>query len=311
MKEYVSKLKTDSDFLYDETQENGNSFFHSLFMALKEYRELDKDERAMYIKKKRVQLAENMTRDHWFRIQNGNAAFIQIIDMMRIVVYMIPTFTEEEHQMDPRLLQILLSIMDSKEMDEKMIPKWDVECMKMEESSIQKEMLLYRMKNKWFEIFKQELTDRIDDLEKSVPPSEHRMTIRQKKKVIMKLASLSYNIFDIVVEKAFNEFRQDLESDNKWLNVFYIMGVLSETQYRFNILLIDETTGLPFEGQRFMDVTADHKPYVIFLYFPDYHFESLARSDGKTISRLFKHDDPFIQESLLWLNGTDTIPLSS
>lgn len=302
------------EFIRTVTPSDNSSFFHALYTALKEYRQLNKDEKRLYVEKKREYFSEKLQLEQWFSIQKGNVAFLQILEMMRIVIYMIPNILEDPdpkpdifklYHIDRELLRLLFSLLDSKTVDEYLLPQWDIECMEMEERSIQKDIMLHRMKNKWYEIYREHLTKTIETLETEISPLQEKMDNGKKSKVIHKLAEISYGIFDWVIDKAFSDFRNDIRDYNVWINIFYISSILCYMDHQFNILLIDETTGLPFEGQRFMEPFCNNsfcnRPFIVLLYFPDYHFESLGRIQNNSVNRIFGIDDPFITKSLDYL----------
>ena len=68
-----------------------------------------------------------------------------------------------------------------------------------------------------------------------------------------------------------------------------------------NIVLIDATTQNIFKGMQMIKGSIDtERPFVILLYFPDFHLESVGKiiqvDDGvKNVSRIISVDDDVIQ----------------
>lgn len=314
---FTSRLSPEIPFVRTGTEMEGSCFFHALFMAFREFRILSEDEKRIYVQHKRRALVENMTLTRWFQIQNGDLAFLQIIEMMRIMIYLIPSLITDpnethlfsDHQIDKKVVEVLFHLLDPTQVDRDMLPNWDVECCKIEKNDLSKEILLHRMKSKWHDIYQDNIRKAIDQIENELDPSVPKMKESVKLTVIHKLSDLSYFIFDYVVEKAYQQFREELSQYENWINVFHYLYLIDCMDMKTNVLFLDATSGLPFEGMRYFDLRSlrNKRPYVILLYFPDYHFEAfgerLETGPKKALNRLFPSDHPFIQAFFEYLEN--------
>jgi hypothetical protein len=305
---FTTSLPLKMSFIRTGVEGAGSCFFHSLFLSFKEFRMLSQDERRLYIEKKRKDLAKRLTLSEWFGIQQGNVAFLQIIEMMRIMIYILPTYVSDPRQhsifdsynIDVKLLDILFHLLDSAKVDHNMLPDWDVQCCQIEKNGLDEEILLHRMKSKWHQIYQDNIRQAIYELEKSMDHQE-KMTESQKLAVIHKLSEISYFIFDFVVEKTLQNFQDDIASYSTWVNTFHLLCIVHCLNLPCNFIFIDATTGLPYEGMRYFcldKMNENGHPYAFLLYFPDFHFESLGerieRSGKRYINRLFKNDHPYV-----------------
>lgn len=294
------------------TNSSGSCFFYSIYIPFQEFRKLTEDNRLEYIKEKRQELADKINNEEWLNIQNGNVAFLQIIETMRIMIHSIPSIIKDDfiqkYNIDNLAIDILFTLLNPSTVEKEILPQWDTEC----SQQINKESFMDQMKNKWFEIYKIKIKKSIDDLEKKIDPHINKMSFDQKSKVIDKLSHLTFPIFDFITHKALSNFKNEIADINKWLNIFIFTSVLEYLNLNINIIIIDSETGKPYEGMKlFYDKKKfdNDNCFVVILYFKDIHFESLGRkitTNNKTvIQRLFKKDDPFIITCLSYLEPNE------
>lgn len=295
------------------TDPSGSCFFYSLYYPFKEFRELSNDERKVYIENKRMELANKIHFEEWFLIQNGNIAFLQIIETMRVIMHSIPKLLLdnqeyfEKYDVNPIAIDILFTLLNPNLVEQEILPQWDMECSKKYQAE-NEESYLEQIKNTWYDIYKIKVKKAIEDLEKKIDSNVPKMSTDKKSKVVQKLSLLSYPIFDFVTSKALSDFKAEISDTKKWLNVFIFSSVVDYLNLKVNIIILDEQTGMPYEGMKLLykkNVFRNENPFVVILYFKDMHFESLGKKtvvNKKTIiQRLFKKDDPFIITCLSYL----------
>jgi hypothetical protein len=285
-----------------------------VYSAFKIFRDLSPEEKTIYVQTKRKELADCISLTTWFQIQNGDVAFLQIIEMMRIMVYLIPSFLSDpkessvltSYNIDTKVLEVLFHLLDPTQVDSHMLPDWDVECCKFDKNEMSKDILLHRMKSKWHQIYQDHILKAIQQIEKELEPGVERMCESKKLAVVHKLSELSYFLFDFVVEKALLNFKEDITNYSTWINTFHYLYLVQSMNLDAGILFMDATTGLPYEGMRYFKMTEEEPSnYIVLLYFPDYHFESLGERitlrHQKVINRIFKANHPLIVQTLEFL----------
>jgi hypothetical protein len=308
------------------TSGEGSCFFYSLYMPFKEFRSLSAQDKEEYIRKKREELAAKINYDEWFLIQNGNLAYLQIIETMRMMIHSIPSILCENQQylekynVDEMAIEILFMLLNPSVVEREILPQWDMECSRnvatmtsgtSGDSENDKDAFLEQIKSTWYDIYKTKVKRSIDDLEKRVDPHIQKMTVDKKSKVVQKLSMLSYPIFDFVTSKALSDFKSEISDVHKWLNVFIFSSVMHRIDLKINVIILDADTGMPLEGMKLMynrKKFDNDYPFVVLLYFKEQHFESLGKKttvNKKTvINRLFKKDDPFIITCLTYLDSS-------
>jgi len=326
---YVSAVAPSISLIRTGIETQGSCFFHALYMAFKSFRQLSVEEKKIYVEKQRKHLSQKISLQSWFSIQNGDVAFFQIIEMMRIMIYVIPSLLQDPkecttlssiYKIDTRILETLFNLLDPLQVDRQVLPHWDVECCKLEKQDVTltKDIFVHRMKSKWHELYQKNIVQAIDELEKTLDPTIDRMTESQRLGVIHKLSDISYFLFDFVVEKAFSAFRQDIANYSTWINTFHYLYLIDSMEIDMNVIFIDATTGLPYEGMRYFSkpFLQQQENYIVLLYFPDYHFESIGEisnpssssSSGngrkRIIHRIFSKDHPLIQSYFEYLATT-------
>ena len=297
------------------TNSSGSCFFYALLLPFKQFRSLGEEERLEYITNKRGTLAEKIQMEEWFLIQNGNVAFLQIIQTMGLMIHTIPSVLKEnqdyfkKYDIDGTALEILFTLLNPSLIEKEILPQWDLDCTKNSSSAL----FLEDIKNNWYQLYKSKILKAIDDLEKKVDPHIKKMDHEKKAQVVQKLAMLSYPIFDFVTQHALKEFKTEISDPQKWLNVFTFTSVMDYMDMKVNIIIIDSTTGMPYEGMKLFYNKEDfdnENPYAVILYFKDMHFESLGKKQNLpnnkyVINRLFKKDDPFIITCMTYLGQED------
>lgn len=295
------------------TNPSGSCFFYSLYLPFTFFRQLSNEDRMKFIEKKRAELAEKINFDEWFLIQNGNIAFLQIIETMRLIIHSIPKLIMEnkvyfeKYDINPMAIDILFTLLNPSLIEQEILPQWDMECSKNYQEG-QEDSYLEQIKNTWYTIYKGKVKKAIDDLEKKVDEHIEKMSTDKKSKVIQKLSLLSYPIFDFVTTKALSDFKAEISDVEKWLNIFIFSSVITYLDLKVNIIILDSETGMPYEGMKLLykkNTFKNDNPFVVILYFKEMHFESLGKKinvNKKTIiQRLFKKDDPFIITCLTYL----------
>lgn len=311
-KDYKCRLDPYQILLRTGVESDGSCFFHAFYYVFKEFRQLSCTEKVKYVKMKRKEIADKIQFEEWFLIQNGHMAIFQIISMMRIIVYLLPNLIHDpleadklksQYHFNTELTDIFFNLIQSQFMDENMLPVWDIECTKLENQMLQKEILLNRMRSEWHTLCMNSVRHQIDELESDIM---EYMNNEQKNRVIYKLSALSNTLFDYAVQKAFEDFKKEMEDPSVWVNIFHILSFqVFQSSTPFNILFIDSSTSLPLEAQRHFSFEKN-RPFVVLLYFPDTHFESLAMktkiNHQFNINRIFPYDCSFIQKALRYLN---------
>lgn len=292
------------ELLRTGTNSYGSCFFDSLFMPFKYFRSMTEEQKKKFIIEKRRELADTINFEEWFTLQNGNVAFLQIIENMRIIIHTIQEILQEndnkkymqQYNINTESLNILFALLDPVTIEKEILPEWDIEC-----SNKSGGEFLENIKSAWFAIYKKRIIRAIEDLENKLDDDTEKMDATKKQKVIQKLSLLSYPIFDFVTSRALHKFKDEISDPQRWLTVFTFMSVLQYMNLHINIIIIDYETGLPYQGMKLIhhknEFDNDY-PFVVILYFKEMHFESLGRKTvihNKTIiNRLFKKDDPFI-----------------
>jgi hypothetical protein len=204
-------------------------------------------------------------------------------------------------------VRLLFTLLDPSTVERELLPVWDMECSK---ASRESGSFIEDVREKWFDVYKKKIHQLIADLEKKIDPSIPRMLEEQKERVIQKLSFLSYPIFEFIVDETHKEFRDEIRDPKKWLNLFIFMSVQKFMDLRINILLVDASTGMPYEGQRLIYKKEDFENdlnFVVLLYHKDIHYESLGRrveENGRVmIKRIFRRNDPFIITCLTYLEN--------
>jgi hypothetical protein len=296
---------TTTDMIRTGVPMDGSCFFHSLFYAYRTFRELTKEGRVDYIKEKRSDLAVSLTVNKWLNIQNGSVALIQISEMMRTMIVETPDLIINSNKSESEIMQILFALLDTHTIDQHILPEWDTECSHTEDN-FDSEVFLNRMKSSWHQLFYNYIVKHIDHLEKEYDPPM-LMSTEERLKVVHKLASMSYMIFDIVLKKAYEQFQNEIKEPTTWIDIYSLLYIIDELDLGYNIILIDATTQQIFKGMRiFSDPSNDDEDtYIVLLYFPEFHFESVGKimyaEDGvtKSVSRFFTNDDDIIKKYFL------------
>jgi len=321
IEKYISKLCNHVVLARTGVEPKGSCFFHAVYYAFREFRELSPEEKTLYIKRKRKDLADRISVATWFQVQKGDVAFLQIIEMMRVMVYLIPSFITDpqesmvlsSYNIDTKLLDVLFHLLDPAQVDHHMLPRWDIECSKIDKNEMSKDILLHRMKSKWHQIYQDNIRKAVHKIESELGPSVEKMSETKKMAVIHKLSDISYFLFDFVAEKALLSFREDIASYSTWVNTFHYLYLVESMNIGTGILFIDASTGMPYEGMRYFDLSKlqNETNYIVLLYFPDYHFESIGEhvvmNNKKVLNRIFRSDHPLVQSFFNYLSNTKPV----
>lgn len=283
---------------------DGSCFFHAVFMAYRSFRDLSSAEKVKYITRKRAKLADAITLQSWLSIQEGAIAQLQIMVAMQEFLSHSPQSEHvraiiHEHRIDARLFEMLSLIVDPREMVEKHImPQWDNACSRTEHP-FNAESFVNRMKSEWYHLHYDAIVRRINALEDMKPPQI--MTMEQKSKVIHKLCGVTYDIFDMIQNIAFHRFKSEIGDYGAWIDLYSFLYIVPNFDLTANIIFIDATTQEFFQGMRMIQHHIDvSKPFVILLYYPDSHFESIGKvsrtEETHSVSRIFTAEDEIIIE---------------
>lgn len=288
------------EFIRTGVPEDGLSFLHSIYYAFRNYRHLDAKEREEFIHSKRRTIRDNVTLEKWIEWQEGSISFLRITEWMRNHISHLHQHYEEllpENMMYP----ILFRLIEEPVLEDQIVPKWIRECSEIEKP-FDTIVFMNRMKQVWFQIFLEHITQSIVQLEKTHTPPPNFMTREERLKVSHKLANLSYEILDGIIEKSLEEFKQGIMQD-MYLDQMSLSDLLGILHLGCNLFLVDAET---MEAIDRIGPFVEENPTIIVLSFEQQHYEPLGKiirmEDGtKTVSRLFSMEDDivyYLQESV-------------
>lgn len=266
------------------------SFLHSIYYAFRNYRHLDSKGRAEFIQSKRRIIRDNITLEKWIEWQNGSICFLRMTEWMRNNTPVL----HQELLPENMMYSILFCLITESVLEDQIIPKWIEECSAIEEP-FDTIVFLNRMKQVWFQLFLERITQSIIQLERAHTPPPNLMTREERLKVSHKLAHLSYDILDKVIERSFEEFKHSVMQDTS-LDQMYISDLLEPLQIGCNLFILDADT---MEVIDMVGPFVDENPTIILLSFDRQHYEPLGKimrmEDGtKTVSRLFSMEDDIV-----------------
>lgn len=287
---------------------NGSCFFYSLYYGFKTFRDLNDNEKLDFIQEKRKTLSDELTIEKWLKLQNGSIALLQFSSTLRIMIYTMTFLLEsekevkklEKHGINIEHLKILNELLTVSIMDKKLFPRFDMECIHPDNLENDHTLLYHYLQSIFVNIYKTIITEEIDLLEMSV--NVPKWSEEKKSKIIDTLTTVSNGIFSYVCQRAIDDFKEEIQNVEIWLNIYQFYYVLNSTQHNMNIFIVDANTMLPYVG---LDVEYDeHLPCVVILYFSDHHFESIGieKKKSKKIYRTLPYHDPFIQAIVNYLD---------
>jgi len=294
------------------TPSDGSCLLHSIFLAYRSYRELSKEEREVYIKDKRGLMADQLTKEKWLAIQDGSISLLQIMERMRSVIFEVPEWLKDpeemklhfkDYQLHTEAIHVLFQLLEPSLVDDEILPEWDTECSHQTEDKFEPNSYLSRIKEIWYRLYYRYIVNQIEKLEKDHKAPPNLMTNEERLSVIHKLANISYVLFDMVVESAFEKFKEEVRNPETWVDIYSFLYMMDELGLSCNLLLLDASTKNFFNGMKmfpcFSQMIQEEKPCVVILYHPDTHFESIGRildlgDNIKNISRIFTFEDELI-----------------
>lgn len=298
-------------FLENETfrrtgiPENGSAFFHALLFSNNTFRSKTDEEKYDAILDFRKELLKDLMFDDW--IQHSNS-LSQIIDMIRISIYMIPALLENTEELEKlksyniniEYLNLLFELIPPMNVDKNIVSIFEREIENITEITEKSLIELFENTYKTF------IIDRINELEENV---ETKWTESKRSCITMTFTEMSNRLFQFILDKTFQEFLNEIETFEKPVPLLNILE-LYNTNFQEknnnlfkNIIIINAITNEPMNNFDFE--WDENKDYSILLYFPDFHFEHLSRivnMDNKKntakIQRFIQSNDPII-ESLI------------
>jgi len=282
---------------------NGSSFFYAIHYAFATFRLLNDDDKLSFIQEIRTELGNKVSIESWFEIYNGSIAYLKIVDTMKeLISNASKTFCSENliyiSSFDPSLFTLLFRLVNYETIEKQILPLWEMECSNLHLCSISN---VKQLKEIWFKIFYNKIQYSIETIETNLGNNMHKMNPNKKHKVITKLALLSNDLFDYIVQKAFERFISEIQDYNKWLPLNILSQLYTFNDVKANILILDDTTKHLYEGMKSVYKREDFQnnlPFIVLLHMNEFHFECLGRqtfvNNKRIINRLFYKDDPFI-----------------
>jgi hypothetical protein len=284
-------------------KDSGSTFFYAINYAFKTFRLLNENQKELYIKEIRENLANKITIELWIEMSKGSIAYLKIIETIRTIIFNVIKIFEfedlyEKLKINKNEMNILFTLINNDILEKQIITLWEMECSKLKYNN---QIYLKQLKDIWFKLFYEAIQHSIENIENNLNKNIKKLNADKKHKIIIKLSSISNIIFDYIILKAFENFIDGIKDYNKWLPLNIISQIYSFSDINANLLIIDYNTGLLYEGMKHIYKKDDfniEKPFIIILYINEYHFECLGKkminNNKITINRLFSRDEPFI-----------------
>lgn len=282
----------DENFIRTGIPNDGFSFIQAIYYPFRHYRHLSLEDREIFIKEK-IKLVRNaITLENWLEWHEGTISFLKITEWIRNnISHLYKNY--EEFVSDNTIASIFFNLIDQKNLEEHIIPRWIRECSEIEKP-FDTVVYINRMKHVWYQNCLEQITKSIIQLEKNHTPPPNFMTKEERLKVSHKLAHLSYEILDVLIQKSFEDFKTDILKDIS-LDFVYLSNLLKPLDIECNICIIEiETNQITL-----LDTFNEDNPTIILLSFDQQHYEPLGKviqmeDNTKTISRLFSIEDNII-----------------
>lgn len=287
------EIMENGDFIRTGTPMDGNCYYHSIFLPFKYYRDYNVDRKKNYIEEKKKLFFNTFDLEDWL---NNEKSMETIFDLFRIVVYDGSLEDEifSKYEINEKNYKILCDLIGTEIFDEKIIKRFETYKEKILECDSQLSM----MKVYLSQIIKEEILYEINEIEKNMKQDE-LIANENKTKIIDILINNYLKVFQYIVDYSFQNFKENNES---WLDIHYFSNFNRLNDLEMNIFFIDATTGYPYKHIQEYEID-ETKPFVVVLYFPDYHFETIGKKVNNKLYRVFNYDDPFIQKIINYIES--------
>lgn len=275
----------DYEFIRFGVPTGGSSFFYCLHSWKKDFRDLSRDAQVDFIREFRKQIGEK--EDSHLLFQDVNF-LIQFIEMYKMTLLMFDTNDEgmENTGFNLEIVKILFQLVPLEIVESEVIPCFESSILQMENVN-ELDYIEYIDT-----IFKKYISLKIASLEENV--SQKWETDMREKIIYMLLESVS-QITNHVLNEVKNKYKNDLKNYDCYLSLEQIENL----NFDVNVFIIDASRQRPCDSFCNKEYN-ENKHCIILLYFPDHHYEILAKqktvNGQKRIFRLFNFRDEEIQK---------------
>lgn len=287
------EIMDNEKFVRTGTPMDGNCYYHSIFLPFKYYRDYDETKKIEFIETKKSKFFESLTKEEWL---NNEKSLENVIDLFRIIVY--DKYLEEEifqkYNINKQNYEILCKLLSTKIFDEKIIKRFET----YKEKILDCENQLSMMNSFLCQIIREETLYQINEIEKNMK-KEDLIPNETKTKIIDILIDNYLKVFNYITDFSFENFK---EKNNNWLDIRYFSTLNKLNDFDMNIFFIDATTGYPYKEITEYEID-ETKPFIVVLYFPDYHFEILGKMVKNKLYRTFDCNDPFIKKIITYIEN--------
>jgi hypothetical protein len=305
LEEDMSLFLVKSDFVSKE------SFFHSILIAFKEYRGLQTEkERERYIQGMREKVSKSFTEMDWLHIHNGHFAFVQIFEMMRITIHLLPHVEKEDEkkQWEEELLELIYLLVNPSLFEKEVFPRWNFDTISIEHNSLEtwKDIFMNRLTESWKELCNEMIMKRIHELEKHIP-DEKIMDVSTKEKVIHRLVFTCCQLLQYGITESFQEFCKTISSQEEpsiEFMDFYLSMITKLNIPNICVLILEPSIPSVLCSRPNTKELSKYFFILIHLSSQDtYSFHSISQkkktNDHKILmNRIFRYEDPVIQSLL-------------
>lgn len=310
MESYKFPLINDDLSLFVMENDHKESFLHSVLVAFKEYRFLKtKEEQNLYILRIKEQISNSFTDIDWLHINKGHLAFVQILEMIRIVLHLIPHFLDKQDELqkmdiEHELLELLYLLVNPIIFEKDLFPKWNFETISIEYNSIQawKDIFITRLMDTWSDLCRHIILTRIQELETNISHSDI-MDSNTKNKVLNKLVFTCNQLLKYSISESFQEFRQNILShDDSFIQfIDFYLSIISKLHIpNLCVLLLEPSIPAIFCSHPKNDSLSNC--LFILVNMSSNSFQSISQKSfiqNKIImNRIFSFNDPVIQSLL-------------
>lgn len=292
------------------------SFLHSILIAFKEYRDLKtEDERMIYIKGIRQHISKSFTTKDWFNIHNGHLAFVQIFEMMRITIHLLPNIHSRDDNTDTRptlkqeILELIYLLINPSLFETEVFPRWNFDTISIQHNTLDtwKEIFTNRLSGSWTGLCHEMIIKRIDDLEKNIS-QDKLMDLQTREKVIDRLVSTCNQLLEYAILESFHEFCQNIYSQEDHSIEFmdFYLSMISKLNIPSNICVLILEPSVPTVLCSRPNTTELSQYFFILVHLnsQDTHsFHSICQKQMSTnnkiiMNRIFRYENPIIQSLL-------------
>lgn len=287
------EIMDNCDFIRTGIPMDSNCYYNAILYPFKYYRDYSKKKKEEYIKEKKNHFFKSFTIEEWIK---NEKSLDNIIDLFRIIVYQgyIESDICDKYQINQKNYSILCDFLNTDIFDEKIIKRFESYKTKILESENQLSM----MKIYLAEIIKEEFLLQTNIVEKNIK-NEDIISNEKKNKIINILIENYLNVFNYMIDFSFNNFKENNET---WLDISYFHNINKINHLDINVIFIDVTTGYPYKEIKQYEID-EEKPFIVILYFPDFHFETIGKKKDDKLYRIFNYNDPFIQKIINYIEN--------